>query len=69
MNTDIGNLKTNGSDDMAKTPAQRKQDERDRRKALGHVLVAEYVHHKDDVTPIKKLAIKLRKARAALVAP
>jgi hypothetical protein len=51
---------------MVKTPAQRKQDERDRRKLMGHILVSEYVHHKDDVKPVKKLAEKLRKSRSVV---
>jgi len=44
----------------AKTPAQRKADERKRRREAGQVLVQEWVHS-DDVASLKNHANKLRK--------
>lgn len=46
----------------AKTPSQRKADERQRRREAGQSLVQEWVHS-DDVERLRKYAAKLRKAR------
>ena len=47
----------------AKTVNERKQAERDRRRALGQVNVQEWVH-RDDAERLRAYAAKLRKARA-----
>ena len=46
----------------ARTVAQRKADERQRRREAGQSLVQEWVHH-DDVERLRKYAAMLRKAR------
>lgn len=46
----------------ARTVAQRKADERQRRREAGQMLVQEWVHG-DDVERLRKYAAKLRKAR------
>ncbi|MFA6063864.1 MAG: hypothetical protein WC736_14855 [Gallionella sp.] len=46
----------------AKTAAERKADERQRRRDSGQVLVQEWVHG-DDSERLRKYAAKLRKAR------
>jgi hypothetical protein len=46
----------------AKTAAERKADERKRRRENGQVLVQEWVHC-DDAERMRKYAAKLRKAR------
>lgn len=46
----------------AKTPAERKQDERDRMRALGFVLRQAWVHE-DDVERFTKYVERLRKRR------
>lgn len=45
-----------------RTVAQRKADERQRRREAGQVLAQEWVHG-DDVERLRKYAAKLRKAR------
>jgi len=46
----------------ARTVAQRKADERQRRREAGQSLVQEWVHG-DDVVRLRRYAAKLRKAR------
>lgn len=47
-----------------KPAAQRKQEERQRRREAGYVLVQEWCH-RDDVAKLKELAAELRKKREA----
>lgn len=47
----------------AKTPAERKQDERERMRALGYVLRQVWVHP-DDWQRVKAYLAKVNKARA-----
>lgn len=47
-----------------KPAAQRKQEERQRRRESGYVLVQEWCH-RDDVEKLKGLAAELRKQREA----
>lgn len=47
---------------LAKTPAQRKADERDRKRKADLVPVQEWVH-RDDAERLRKCAVRLRKAR------
>jgi hypothetical protein len=51
----------------AKTPAERKADERQRRKESGQVLVQEWVHH-SVAEKLKNYAAKLRKEYARATA-
>lgn len=48
--------------DRPKTPAERKADERQRRREAAQMLVQEWVHG-DDAERLRKYAAKLRKAR------
>lgn len=48
---------------MSSTAAQRKQQERDRKREAGLVPVQEWVH-RDDAERLRKYAAKLRKERA-----
>lgn len=48
---------------VAKTPAQRKADERQRRRDAGQHLVQEWVNG-DDVERLRRYAAKLRKAKS-----
>ena len=53
---------------MTKTVNERKQAERDRRRALGQVNVQEWVH-RDDAERLRAYAAKLRKARDKATPP
>lgn len=53
--------------EMSQSVNERKQAERDRRRALGQVNVQEWVH-RDDAERLRAYAARLRKARAKTTA-